>query len=88
MKYFILIFGIIFSSICFGQHTFEANPLKAEFISSDIPNFWKAFDKMESDKNPFRDYLDNGSDGLKDFISNRIESPKNLLKIARKRNAD
>jgi predicted Zn-dependent protease DUF2268 len=88
IKYFLLMVSITYGLTCFGQSTFESDPLKAEFISTDIPNFWKAFDQMESDKNPFRDYLEKGSVGLKDFIPNRIESPKKLLKITRKRKAD
>lgn len=86
--FFLLAFNIIFSNSCYGQYSFETDPLKAEFISSDIPLFWEAFDKMDTDKNPFHDYLEKGSDGLKDFIPYRIESPKNLLKVVMKRKAD
>jgi predicted Zn-dependent protease DUF2268 len=72
----------------FGQDSFEADPLKAEFITSDIPNFWEAFDRIDSEANPFQEYLDKGSIGLNDFIRNRIESAKNLLKVVKKRKAD
>jgi uncharacterized protein YjaZ len=88
MKNFLLIISILFVATLFGQNSFETNPSKAEFITTDIPNFWKAFDKMDTNSNPFEEYLESGSEGLKDFIPYRIESAKNLLKIAKKRKAD
>jgi len=88
MKNFLFIIYVILSTVCHGQKTFTTDPSKAEFIISDIPAFWLAFDQIDSKKNPFIDYLNKGSDGLKDFISYRIESPKNLLKIVRKRKAE
>ncbi len=88
MKY-ILIFTItIRSTVGFCQPAFETDPAKTQFITSDIPRFWEAFDRMDSVKNPFRNYLENGSAGLRDFIPYRIESPKNLLKTVKKRKSD
>lgn len=72
----------------FSQNDYAENPQEAEFISSDIPRFWQAFDQIEQKGNPFKEYLKNGSPGLKDFIKHRIESPRNLLKTVQKRKED
>lgn len=47
---------------------------------SDIASFWKAYDSFWQDttKNPFVDYLANGSTGLQDFIPTRIKSAQAL----------
>ena len=72
-----------------AQKGFETDPEKAEFITSDIPNFWSAFDRYHSEGgNPFKAYIADGSQGLKDFIPYRIESPKNLKKLASKKKTD
>ncbi len=88
MNYLFLIVSFALASTVYGQSGFETDPAKAEFITTDIPNFWKAFDQIDSKRNPFRDYLNTGSDGLKDFIPHRIESAKNLLKVVKKKKAD
>ena len=89
MKKTILIFILsIFSSLSFGQDHYPENPEEAQFISSDIPRFWEAFDKIDQGGNPFKEYLNGGSPGLNDFIKYRIESPKNLLKTAKKKRED
>jgi len=80
------------STIClsqsYGQTTFTKKVEDAVFVKSDIDNFWKAFDLIEKEKNPFTEYLETGSIGLKDFIPYRIESPKNLLKTVKSRMQD
>ena len=88
MKHLFRIMLLLTSVSGYAQPAFETDPLKAKFITSDIPHFWEAFDRMDSEKNPFTDYLKEGSAGLKDFIKYRIESPKNLLKTVRQRKAD
>jgi len=88
MKNILLILSIFISTSSIGQELFTVDPLKAKFITSDIPDFWKAFDQVDTKKNPFDEYLNNGSNGLKDFIPYRIESPKNLLKIVKNRKSD
>ena len=72
----------------YGQTTFTNKVEDAVFVKSDIVNFWKAFDLIEKEKNPFTEYLETGSIGLKDFIPYRIESPKNLLKTVKSRMQD
>ena len=71
-----------------AQNNYPQDPKKAKFVTADIDMFWQAFDKMDTEDNPFIAYLENGSDGLKDFIPNRIESPAKLLKVVKRRRPD
>ncbi len=49
-----------------AQSDFPSDPLEAKLVTEDFDRFWKAFDKMDdSESNPFQDYIDNASDGLK-----------------------
>ncbi len=84
---FMLILSLCISK-SFGQTDFSKNPEHAVFVKSDIKNFWKAFDLIEKEKNPFVKYLENGSVGLKDFVPYRIESAKKLLKTVKNRKQD
>lgn len=84
---------LIFPLLCLAfsihaQTSYTQDPQKAALITSDIPLFWKAFDQMDTKGNPFKEYLNEGSEGLKGFIKYRIESAKNLQKVAKKRKAD
>ena len=61
------------------------DPKKAKFVTSDIDNFWRAFDlaAKETDREKKiavyqAEYLDKGSAGLKDFVRLRIKSAKDL----------
>jgi hypothetical protein len=83
-----IILSSLFSNGAFGQGNFTTEPANAVFIKTDIANFWKAFDKIETEKNPFVDYLDKGTIGLKDFVPYRIESASNLLKTVKRRKED
>jgi hypothetical protein len=59
----------------------NTNPETARIISDDIPRFWTAFDKItaSSDTLPLRlDYLDRGTDGLKDFTNLRWKNARTL----------
>lgn len=78
----------IYLSQSFGQATLTKKVEDAVFVQSDIDKFWKAFDLIEKEKNPFIEYLETGSIGLKDFIPYRIESPKYLLKTVKSRIED
>ena len=88
MKHFVLILFILAGFNLYAQNAFVTDPAKARFITSDIPRFWKAFDQVGTVKDPFRDYLKDGSPGLKDFIRYRIKSSKYLLKTVKQRKAD
>jgi hypothetical protein len=51
------------------------DPDSARLITSDIPNFWRAFDRatFTTAGDVFeRDYIDSGTVGLHDFLRNRI----------------
>lgn len=62
------------------------DPEKVKFVTSDIENFWRAYDlaAKETDKAKrvavFQtEYLDKGSPGLKDFLRLRIKSAETLV---------
>jgi len=62
------------------------DPKKAKFVTSDIDNFWRAFDLAAKETDRERkiavyqaEYIDKGSVGLKDFVRLRIKSAGNLL---------
>jgi hypothetical protein len=73
-----------------AQTTFPESPADAKFVTTDVSNFWKAFDALKSGYkgNPFADlYIHIGSPGLMDFIPNRILHADSLLNIIKKRTA-
>jgi hypothetical protein len=80
---------IVFSNFLFGQNNFSDNPLDAVFETIDSKNFWEAFDKMEKSKqNPFIEYMQKGSPGIKGFTENRIINADSLFTVVKKRKAD
>ena len=81
----ILAYGTV--STGFSQRALVSDPTKAQFIDSDIARFWQAFDQMSSVKNPFNQYMKEGSPGLKDFVPFRIKNGKQLNRIVRKKKA-
>ncbi len=75
--------------MCVAQASTQLNrdPHTVKFVTSDIGNFWRAYDlaTKETDKAKrvaiFQtEYLDKGSAGLKDFLRLRIKSAENLVK--------
>jgi uncharacterized protein YjaZ len=70
-----------------AQQAYPADPARAQFVTSDLTNFYHCFDMMKKDSsiNPFqRYYLDIGSRGLTDFIPSRIQSADHLLATVKK----
>ncbi|GCC51138.1 hypothetical protein SanaruYs_13580 [Chryseotalea sanaruensis] len=67
----------------YGQQLFSTNPDSAVLHTEDITLFWNLFDKNPSLNAGIleSEYLQKGSEGLKAFIPNRIESGKHLNKI-------
>ncbi|TBO40371.1 DUF2268 domain-containing putative Zn-dependent protease [Pedobacter kyonggii] len=68
-----------------------SDPLKASFVTRDITNFWKAFDKIDAEPqtNPFENiYLKPGSTGVQAFTKGRIENATSLLSTVRERKND
>lgn len=69
----------------------NSDPEKAGFVTSDIDNFWRAFDlaNKETDRKKKiaiyqTEYFDKGSKGLKDFVRMRIKSAENLYNTIEK----
>ncbi|GLH68186.1 transglutaminase domain-containing protein [Geothrix edaphica] len=66
----------------------HSDPDGARFIATDVDLFWKAYAKLPAAPDPVgllrREYLDQGSAGLQDFIPNRIRSAANLLEVIRR----
>jgi hypothetical protein len=59
----------------------QTNPPAVQLVTSDIANFWRAYDASEpgNREEAFQKlYLDAGSPGLKDFVRLRIQSAKAL----------
>lgn len=71
------------------ENTFPKNPQQVVFETSDIQNFWKAFDTIgKSKENPFKMYIKNGTIGLQGFVPNRIISANALLEMITRRKED
>ena len=79
---------LFISTVCIAQSGPQLNrdPKTVKFVTSDIGNFWQAYDlaAKETDKTKrvaiFQtEYLDKGSPGLKDFVRLRIRSAENLV---------
>jgi len=89
-KILTLILTIISLSKVVGQEkTFPQDPQNAKFETTDIRNFWKAFDSLEnSSENPFEAYIENGTIGIQGFIPNRIISADSLLNMVNRRRQD
>ncbi|MEN2488890.1 DUF2268 domain-containing putative Zn-dependent protease [Flavobacterium sp. B11] len=80
---------IIVSNSNFAQSNFSENPLDAVFETKDSKNFWNAYDNMEKSKgNPFIEYMEKGSQGVKAFTENRIINADSLFAVVKKRKAD
>src|ERR1044072_7737077 len=82
----ICIFFISTVSIAQSSPQLNREPATVKFVTSDIGNFWRAYDlaAKETDKAKriaiFQtDYLDKGSPGLKEFLRLRIKSAENLV---------
>jgi hypothetical protein len=74
----------IFAQI--NQRGVNAEPDKAKFVTSDIDNFWRAFDLAAKETETDRkiaiyqtEYLDKGSVGLQDFLGLRFIRAKDLV---------
>ena len=79
---------LFISTMAVAQSSPQLNrdPAMVKFVTSDIGNFWQAYDlaAKETDKAKriaiFQtEYLDKGSPGLKDFLRLRIKSAENLV---------
>ncbi len=71
-----------------GEPQVNRDPNKVKFVTSDIDNFWRAYDLAvkESDQTKriavFQtEYLDKGSVGLTDFVRLRIKRAKDIVEV-------
>lgn len=67
---------------------FSNDPDAAQIVTSDIENFWRAFDHLGPDNAAEvlqKEYFDPGSVGLHDFLELRINSVRNLAGTIRQR---
>lgn len=86
---YIFTFLLLASGIAKAQTNFSTDPLNAVFETKDTDRFWKAFDKMDASKgNPFTDYINNGSQGVKGFMEYRIINADSLYTMVKKRKED
>lgn len=80
---------ILTSSLYAQTDRFPTDPGEAVFVTSDIANFWTAFDSVGlSSGNPFDRYIRLGSKGLTGFIPHRIKSADSLLVMVKQRKTD
>ena len=77
--------GTIGSAAQAEQRRLNPEPAKAQIVTSDIDNFWRAFDLARKEPERLKriaiyqsEYIDKGSVGLKDFVRMRIKSAENL----------
>lgn len=90
MKIKTLIFLLfLFSNSFFGQKNFSESPLNAVFEINDTKIFWSAFDKMQNSKeNPFKDYVEKGSAGVRGFTNGRIINADSLFAMVKRKKED
>jgi len=80
---------LLFSTNNFTQSDFSNSPLEAKFITEDVDRFWIAFDQMETSKaNPFNEYIEKGSLGVKGFTLGRIIDADSLYQMVVRRKSD
>src|SRR5262245_56558698 len=79
---------LFISTISMAQSGTKLNrdPETVKFVTSDIGNFWMAYDLAAKQPDKAKrvaifqtEYLDKGSSGLKDFLRLRINSAENLV---------
>jgi hypothetical protein len=92
-KLLVIVLYLAAGAVCaFGQAPrVNADPLKAKFVTSDIDNFWRAYDLAQKEPVLARkvfiyqtEYIDKGSAGLKDFVRLRIKSAQTLAETIEK----
>jgi len=73
----------------------SSEPIAVDIVTTDIPNFWRAFDdasrartKAQRAKIFGEEYFLPGSDGLWGFVGGRLQSPRYVAEITAKQRAD
>ena len=78
------LFLLILGSFTAGAQ--NKDPLKTEIVTSDIDNFWQAFDAARPDFNPGpfqKFYIDKGTKGVDGFMKRRIQNAENLARVVK-----
>jgi hypothetical protein len=85
---FVVLLAALVQMSASGQSRDKLNrdPDEVKFVTSDIDNFWRAYDLAEKETERAAkvrifqtQYLDKGSDGLKDFLRLRVKSADALV---------
>jgi hypothetical protein len=84
-RFFVILLILIATNSAFAQSSqkIAGDPNEAQLITSDIKNFWAAYDRAKPDNQVAildKEYLGRGSIGLQDFVKLRIGSADNLVK--------
>lgn len=76
---------LILAAACGGgdRVTGPRDPAAAEIVTSDLGNFWRAYDAGGSADAFQREYLDRGSAGLRDFVGRRALTGASLAAMVR-----
>ena len=85
---FLTLLYLATSPVIKAQGHFSTNPDSARFVTKDIDNFWTAFAAFRRDStiNPFgAKYIDIGTEGVKGFTPNRIQSAAHLFEVVKKK---
>ena len=85
MKLLLAIFLAFFG--VFKGEAQSTDSLKVQIITSDIDNFWQAYDAAKPDFKPefFQKlYIDKGSKGIRGFMKNRIQNAEYLASVVKK----
>lgn len=74
----------ILNSVKVKTSTFTGDPNQVKLVTSDIHNFWKAYDLAKKDTanrlNIFkRYYVDPGSDGMQDYFATKVWTMKGFI---------
>lgn len=86
MRPLLLLFLLLETGLPAFAQPFPTDPDSAQVVTTDIDNFWRAFDLAEPKfkaKVFQREYLDKGSPGVDGFLRYRIENAKKLAKTVK-----
>jgi hypothetical protein len=83
---FVVLLLIAFIPAAAQNNNVNRDPEAVKFVTSDIDNFWRAFDMASKEPDRAKkiqiyqtEYLDKGSAGLKDFLRLRIKNAETLV---------
>jgi predicted Zn-dependent protease DUF2268 len=89
MRYALFVLALLMASVAVaaqGDASLNKDPKNVKFVTSDIANFWRAYDLAEKETDRAKkvaifqtEYIDKGSDGLRDFVQLRIGSADKLV---------